>query len=268
MKVGDKTNSGLIIAPDVKAFMLNAQKKSDKKVKKVSVKTYHRNQKMFDLITTYPNTYLATSELQSVIYNTTAFIPPKWRDTTSQIKAIYYQRAIEHMGGKHALTFNLSAELTSKAIETTGLQYIRHKIDGALKRYLERKVEFWLVLESIIKEDRNYRYNKGRPHIHGSLLITDQEINLVKKALRSINGDTSHVFKRNETRIKTISDVKSNRGGGDGWAFYITKHIGYNNLFMPYSSTITKTHKVSSIAQKLYNADRDALILFWKVNVG
>lgn len=262
MKVLEETNSGLIIAPDIQTFMLNAQKKSDKKVNKMSVKTYHRNQKMLELVATYPNISFAESHLQSVIYNKPSFIPPKWIDTIAQLKAIYYQRAIESMGGKHTFTFNLSPKLTLSAINSNGLKYIRRQIDGALSRHLGRKVEFWLVLESIIKEDRHYCYNKGRPHIHGSLLITDDEINLVKTALRSINRKTSTTFKLNETRIKPVNDVKSGSGGGDGWASYITKHNGFNNVFMPYSSTITKTHKVGNVAQKLYIADRNALMDF------
>ena len=83
----------------------------------------------------------------------------------------------------------------------------------------------------------------------------------MQKALRGINGVTTTIFKQHETRLEPID---KNRGGGDGWAAYTTKYIGYTRLFVPNSNITTQTHPVGRIALSLYETDRQSIIALKK----
>ena len=212
---------------------------------------------MLDLVRSVPNQAIAGSDGYPVIYISTSFTPPKWKDTNTLLKAIYYQRSLEEIGTTYTLTLNISPDLTKKALDN-GFKIVRKRIAQSLKRYFKRHVDFWIMLETSVKDNNNnYNFRIGRPHIHGSIQIHTSEEKLLKSALRSINGVTSTVFKQHEARIKQIDKVS---GGGDGWARYVTKHYGYTRLFMPDGNIITRTQKTAKYAQRLYEKDRQAII--------
>jgi len=250
-------NTGLLIKKDTAGFIDSVKRKSDKKVQKKTPNTMKRNLQMLDLLRAAPNQTIAGDDGYPVIYIESLFTPPKWRDTNTNVKAIYYQRALEQIGTVFALTLNISPKLTENILDKNGLKIIRKRIAQALIRYLGYSVDFWFTLETSIKgTDKNYQNIIGRPHLHGAIRIEESEKKTVQSALRSINGITTTKFKQHESRLKPID--KTSRGG-DGWVNYVLKHRNIARIFIPNSNILTCTQRTTNIAKILYEKDRQAI---------
>ena len=260
----DTSNSGLIIGRDVAGFLSRKRGKSGKNRTPMSPKTYKRNIQMLELARAVGNRRISGSDGKSVIYIHTPFIPPKWRDTTDKLKATYYQSAIEQMAETtpdvipYRLTFNLTPDFTREAMKGEGLTMIHDRLSKRLKR-VGCKANFWLAIEAVIKNDGRsggWNYFKGRPHIHGSILLNPEQKEIACGAIRTINGSANAIFKRNETRLLSLEDKK---GGGRSHAKYCLKHVGLNKIFIPHTNTLSRTERIGQIAKEIYEQDRAAV---------
>ncbi|NOQ93966.1 MAG: hypothetical protein GQ547_04930 [Methylophaga sp.] len=261
------SNTGLIVGRDMTGFLSRKREKSGKNRTLMSTNTFKRNVLMLELAMATGSRPICGPDGKPVIYINTPFIPPKWRDTTDKLRAIYYQSAIELLAERNSasipyrLTFNLTPDFTRKAMKEGGLSIIHDKLSKRLKR-IGCEADFWLAIEAVIKNDgKSGGWNrfKGRPHIHGSILLTPEQKEIVCGAIRTINGPANTIFKRNETRLLSLEDEK---GGGKSHAKYCLKHVGWNKVFMPHTNTLSRTQRIGQVAKELYEQDRTSIKMY------
>jgi hypothetical protein len=167
-----------------------------------------------------------------------------WR-YASKVKTAFYQMALREVelaenstkkpdGEKLRLVpfvFNLShaiqqAMLNSKRPEVT---CCKDKITRALNKATGRAVEFWFQYEMAPMA------NKGKPHIQGAMLLSMNELKLVRRALHKINGKVDANFKRHAIRfgLKKRYELASDHGflfTDLNWASYCAKETGRTRL--------------------------------------
>ena len=268
------SNTGVIIGRDSAGYIRTFLKKV---TYSPSNSSFH-NSAMLELAYAVGNQPMSKYDGDLVDIITTLFKPLDWRYTSIELKVAYYQKAILKLGGKHAISINLSASLARKAFSKKGLDHIRRAIKRELKFKLERNADLWLILETgtrtginknLFEECRkrysdkqcrkNYNVStqEGRPNLHGVIAFNDSEENLVKEAIRTVNGKANGYFIRDELEIKPIFN-------GMGWVEYVTKDLNNTRKFLPSSKLLTRTNEVSRIAKRLYESDRQLVIKLTK----
>jgi len=261
------SNTGLIVSRDITGFLSRKREMSGKNRTSMSPNTFNRNTLMIELAMAAGNRAISGPDGKPVIYINTPFIPPKWKDTTDKLRAIYYQLAIELLAETtsastpYRLTFNLTPDFTRKVMKEGGLTIVHDRLSKRLKR-IGCEADFWLAIEAVIKnggKSGGWNHFKGRPHIHGSILLTPEQKEIVSGAIRTINGPANVIFKRNETRLLPLEDEK---GGGKRHAEYCLKHVGWNNVFMPHTNNLSRTTRIGRVAKELYEQDRTSIKMF------
>lgn len=260
------SNTGLIIRPTSNTFLKVFNKKVTNQIFNLCV----RNARMLDLVRKVGDQPIASYKDHPVVIINKPFVPPAWRQVTIQLEAAYYQKAIASLHSNYTITINLSANLIRKASGNGDYEYIRRAIDRELRRKLNRKVDYWFIFETATrtgvdktlfdkccKRKANAKCKKeyppsrheGRIHVHGVIAIDDFEKDLVKNAVRTLNGKENSYFVRDELYMTPVTN-------GIRWADYATKHTGLTRYFTPSTNIISCTNKVTKLAKELYENDR------------
>lgn len=161
---------------------------------------------------------------------------------------------MDNMGGGYAVTLNLAPELLLKALDQDNpLDYLSRMVNSRLKRSLGYQIPCYLVLETLCKGRRGV---EGRPHLHGALLCSDDELAQVKQALKELHRSASIKFKKcgRPTQLRKIYD-------GHNWASYSGKALVHTQMVLPDlgGSGFVASNTLRSAAKEIYDADRLAL---------
>lgn len=179
--------------------------------------------------------------------------PPRWKEASSGIKAICYQKALAETNELIPFTFNLSKNLISQATSSGKVtDYLRRRIVERLKYRLGRHVQFWFVVEV------DHKVIKGRPHIHGSISISKNEEKIVRHdVLHALNGEVDAGFKKFALRFSQRGKYKK---GDAGWATYSTKRIKTSKLLYLDENLLTVDNVTRARAKEIYSNFADIVL--------
>ena len=186
--------------------------------------------------------------------------PPQWRDLDCRNLAFFHHLGLRHLSEEsngelqpYPFTFNLTPELIKECSEDASFSgRIQRALKKALEYHLERKVDFYFVVEVEPKGAR------GRPHLHGEVLVSNDECNKrlrinektgkadrsLRAAFHSLNSYLVAEFKKHSILIKKSK-------ADFGWPSYLSKAIAYSGLHCS-GKPLAKTRGCSSSAIELY----------------
>jgi len=185
---------------------------------------------------------------------------PDWRRLTDKTKAVLYHIALSSLavGSVDLKVVPFTLNLTNDVINRARLDdknfasWLRDRIQQNLKRATGRPVQFFYQIEIDVKG------NRGRPHVHGELLLTQDEaskpniMNPVRQALHRINNYSRQPSFKNWALKFDLNRCDS------GWVRYTTKHLNISKLFLG-GQLLTCTDKCSSMARVLWEELRAAI---------
>jgi len=198
---------------------------------------------------------------------------PEWKNIGKN-KLCFYQLAMQQIEEQESLTdkpddeklmlvpfvFNLSERLQQQLIRAkrTEAAECNDLLRKTLKRYLNRKVDLWFHIEMASCG------GKGKEHIQGSMLISANEHDRVKQALRKMNSEANAGFRKFELRLRhkkrRSETIKYGLLRADiNWAMYCYKEHGtvkltYLDQDRPQIvEPFSKSHEIGQLAKKLYN---------------
>ncbi|MCP4597188.1 hypothetical protein [Neptuniibacter sp.] len=186
---------------------------------------------------------------------------PEWRRLTDKTKAILYHLAMKRLAARDGLvvvpfTFNLSRELIqSMRTDQRGCAAkLRKNVKQQLQRATGRDVPYFFQVEVAVRGCR------GRPHVHGELLLTREEAtdayrkNPAKQALHGLNTyQAEENFKRFALRFDTYRCDA-------GWPQYLTKHLNISSLYV--DDPLKVSRECTMEARKLWDDLRDQSKLY------
>lgn len=184
---------------------------------------------------------------------------PHWKLLTDKTKTILYHLALRSMAEEQGMiavpfTLNLTNDIIKQLEhnEAETVKKLNHNIRQRLKRATGRNVQHYLTFEveaSGTKDD-------GRPHIHGTILLTEKEAktrnkNPIRQALHAINKYSDKPdFKKFALRVKKIN-------ADTNWGSYSTKQTGKNSIYLPETKPVYCSQEVTRQAKKLWSEIRD-----------
>jgi hypothetical protein len=179
--------------------------------------------------------------------------PPRWKEASSGIKAICYQKALAETNHLVPFTFNLSIKLNAQAVASGNVtDYLRRRLVDHMKRKLGRHIQFWFAVEVA------HKVTKGRPHIHGSLSIKEnEEKNIKRNVFHALNGEVDFGFKK--FAIKFSKRGNYNKGDA-GWATYSTKRIKTSKLLYLNENLLTVDNITRRRAKEIYSDFRNIVL--------
>jgi len=188
---------------------------------------------------------------------------PTYKNLAAHLRLYILQTAFVHYELQstsslvaYPLTFNESADLTkkiNKANPENRTQFVRNKLQRALKKHLNRSPAFYMVFESA---------RKCKPHYHGCILLKPTELAAVRNAFYSISGKITTNEKKNillmtETRKRQHAERLGSAHGALGWADYITKERTFNKLHHRQAGYLAVSGGSISIMKKFYTELRE-----------
>lgn len=202
-----------------------------------------------------------TDMLVSTLEEYPKFRPALWRYTsrTERIRAAYYQQAVDATGSGYTFTVNLAPHVARRLLER-GLTDLNASLKAKLEQHVGRRVEYYVVLETSIDPGKHgngvYDYRKARPHLHGALTCSAEEVPRVKLALHAVNrGATATFEKPRAVKVDKVTD-------GFGWSQYILKHKTFCRLGLPngHRRILASSIGLRKDAERLYERDRAVLL--------
>ena len=184
---------------------------------------------------------------------------PEWERLTTKTKAVIHHMALRLMAEEQGMiaapfTLNVTTNIIEEMEhdEVKAVKKLNNNLRQKLRRATGRHVQHYLTIEVDAEGTK-----LGRPHIHGTMLLTPKEAsaayksNPVKRAMHSVNqyGEASD-FKRFSLKIK-------NEQADTNWASYSTKQIGKNRLYLPNTKPLYSTQSCTKEAVKLWNQMRE-----------
>lgn len=134
--------------------------------------------------------------------------PRPWRDTTDELKAVYFERALTARRGRSPYAFTLRIDQNLIANEKSPTDFMRRRFHYHLQQAVGRSVDLWAAVES-----------EGEIYFHGHVDIGKSEKAAVIAALRDVGGN----WRPGRGQARQL-DVKPGFNV-DHWAGYATKNL-------------------------------------------
>mgnify|MGYP000081780617 CR=1 FL=1 len=128
--------------------------------------------------------------------------------------------------------------------------YIQEKIQKKLKQ-VSLNIPFHFVVET--------GDEKNKLHIHGSTILTDNEVERFKKALLNVCGsniDNRNSLKLSSSKRKTITEKHNPAYASLGWSIYISKELRQNYIRYGIKNPTGCNQLMSKIARSYYERAR------------
>jgi len=134
--------------------------------------------------------------------------------------------------GGHGVTLHLAPDVIADAsADPRGfLSHVRRRLEGSFTRTFGRSVGFWLVVETT---------PGGRPHLHGGVAVTDNELPQLEAALRHAAGTWG---KRKGSEYQVLIRAEPDPSW---WPGYATKRLGRTAKIIP-GPLVTATNCIRS----------------------
>jgi len=185
---------------------------------------------------------------------------PEWKYLDERNKVFFYQLAMEdaekyNRGMKLTpFVFNISDTLLiafysqKKALS----DYLRENTTKALKQALQRPVAFYFVIETA------YR---GKLHIQGSMLISEQEQELVKEAFKKQNRKMTAKEKNNCIQLllnkrREVANSYGNLYATLNWGDYNLKEYRYNRVGHSLNNLTASSQLLTQLTHRYYDRFR------------
>jgi len=156
--------------------------------------------------------------------------------------------------------FNLSERVQQRLIRAkrTEASECNDLLRKALKSSLNRNVDLWFHIEMASCG------GKGKEHIQGSMLISENEHDRVKQALRKMNSEANADFRKFELRLRhkkrrSLTIENGLMRTDINWAMYCYKeHATVKVTYLDQDRSqivepFSKTREIGRLAEKLYN---------------
>jgi len=281
MLEGKETPVGLVIEPDMDRWKdrvraIEARSKlASKKVKKSRRKKVVRNGITLCIAKTSRNRPVSAEERPLVIYkgveDTTVrqaldeilistlheypkFRPSLWVDLSERLRAVYYQRAIDSLGGGYTINLNIAPHLMRNSFNRGGLDHLNRALRYHLQKHLGRPVDFYIALESSCPKTQHF--SVARPHLHGAIVCRTNEIRRAHKAFRAFNrGAKPEFFKARPAKMGRLTD-------GHNWSQYCLKSLAFRSFALADlpGPDLCCTNSLRREAKRLYEIDRQAIL--------
>lgn len=188
---------------------------------------------------------------------------PKWRYANEIVKMHYHQKALRKLAvdsgyRPYAFTMLLSPELGKQVVARGGSGYLHERLTLKLKRVLDRTPVMWLILEAMkTKSSHNIMthgkgpvdHSNGLLHVHGAIALESDEVPILDRVVRAINGSNNRKFNNQELRTKVINDDVV-------WVEYCSKHKFLNQILLNGLPKYSRSKSLAGLAEKLYQSDR------------
>jgi hypothetical protein len=280
MLEGKETPVGLVFEPDMDRWIRRFQPKgrskvASKKVRNKRLNELFRNGITLSISTISRNNPVSADDRPLVIYkgvgDTTVeqalddelidaikeypkFRPSLWDDASQRLRAVYYQRAIDSLGGGYALTLNIAPHLMRKTFDKGGLDYLYRALRRHLQNHLGRPVDFYIALESSCPKTQHF--SVARPHLHGAIICRANEIRRAHKAFRAFNrGAKPEFFKARPAVMKRLTD-------GHNWSQYCLKSLAFRSFALADlpGPDMCCPQSLRREAKRLYEIDRQTIL--------
>lgn len=195
---------------------------------------------------------------------------PAWRYAKPELGAVFYQLAMLQQAQLHdqqltPFSLNLTPEFTNKAFKHDKgfIDYTKRQLDKAFKSELNRKLQYWFVVEF---EPALGGYTRGnqRPHLHGAILINESDRESVRKQKAPISaafhkavGRCSPDFSNRLLHLGNHKAYAESIGLSEleaviNWPGYCTKHNTMARLILNTKLNLTADNVTKSQAEALY----------------
>lgn len=195
---------------------------------------------------------------------------PAWRHSNPELRAIFYQLAMLQQAEQNdqqltPFSLNLTPELTNKAFKHKGgfIDYTKRQLDKAFKSVLNRKLQYWFVVE-FDPVLGGYTNGNQRPHLHGAILISEFEKKSVNKQKTPISvafhraiGKCSPDFSNRLLHLGSHKVNAEQKGVSEleaaiNWPGYCLKNNGFARRYLNSKGNLTADNATKSQAEALY----------------
>ncbi len=136
--------------------------------------------------------------------------PAPWRDLSDVWRFEWFHHAMRLSGPLRGFTLNFSPEVEAQIRhEPKSAKWLADRMSRNLKDVLGYRPNFWFAFD--VTE------NRTRPHTHGEIAASEEELALVRQAMRFAGGEWEHTRQH---------QVHTTRGGEPdvGWVNYMAKN--------------------------------------------
>ena len=167
-----------------------------------------------------------------------------WEDAIPMLRIVHIQLALALKGPTVGFTLNLSNDLVARHHGERLSDVVRRRIDSQLRRALNRKVEFWFVVET--------PHDRPRWHLHGALGFSADEQILARDALLAASGiPISSPARQHALEFSPLHNPV-------GWATYASKRLASSKRKLGHSPTYYSRPLVA-LARGIYEFHRDCV---------
>jgi hypothetical protein len=184
---------------------------------------------------------------------------PQWKRLTDKTKTILCHLALKTMAEKQGMiaapfTLNLTNDIIKQLEhnEAETVETLRRNIKQRLRRATGRNVQHYLTIEV----EASGTKNDGRPHIHGTILLTEKEVktrnkNPIRQALHAINKYSD------KPDFKKFALLIKKKNADTNWGSYSTKQTGKSSIYLPETKPVYCTQETTKLAKELWSEIRD-----------
>ncbi|MYZ46454.1 hypothetical protein [Propylenella binzhouense] len=185
-----------------------------------------------------------TSEPENTLTIRDHRLPPDWKRSTEILRGTFLNRALTSFGAPYALSLNLDADVTRKALASGSFSAaIFKRLKRTLEAALERPVHLWIIPEATCS---------GRLHIHGGIAANDNELPRIEDALKRVGGTWTKAGREHQADIREQHDP-------DGWVRYTEKTLGRTRKMLG-SRLLSADNALREEAKRLYEQRRNEII--------
>ena len=214
-----------------------------------------------------PDTHqLKGTKRQKQLYST----PPQWRNAKPELQACFYQLAMLKQAEQlnqilMPFTLDLTPEFVQRAtLSKKGfIDYTKRQLDLAFKSGSPIKRQYWFTVE--MADLGTFTSGQQRPHLHGSIIVSQSEIESVRKQKTPISkifhaaiGDCSPDFSNRLLDIGNYKEYAEQKNISEleaciGWAGYSFKHNAVAKMMLGSKSNLTADNATKTKAAELYS---------------